>query len=98
PRLSPRFPYTTLFRSFEFAREVDLDHFGHREPVRLARHRVRDLEAARTDREHAAGSRMRRVGVAAEHRLPWDVEALHVGPMADRSEEHTSELQSPDHL
>src|SRR5439155_17722755 len=45
--------------------------------------RARDLEAARPDPEHAAGTCMRRVRVAAEPRISGHVEVLHVSPMTD---------------
>src|SRR5258708_22394407 len=72
PPRSTLFPYTTLFRSNQFAVErVDLlDHrFGY-------------------------GGRVKVVGEVVSNQILWhDFFSLF-----SRSEEHTSELQSPDHL
>src|SRR5207245_4617105 len=68
---------------FDLPLQLDVHTLGHREPVWFPRHDARDLEAPRPDREHAAGARVGRMGVAAEHRLPGHVEPLHVRPVAD---------------
>src|SRR5207244_12628891 len=88
PPLSTLFPYTTLFRSL--ARHLR-DHTGRRpaEPTRGDR---------ATDRGHG-----RRRGLRRHHPQEAPGRAVAQGGLAAdespaRSEEHTSELQSPDHL
>src|SRR5690348_17959838 len=83
PPSSTLFPYTTLFRSIERARELRGRAFGRSqleraiEPQRVAVER--GLQVARAQR---AGDLARIAG----------------GLALRRSEEHTSELQSPVHL
>src|SRR5207244_10245205 len=84
PPPSPLFPYTTLFRSLA-------NGAGCR--IRRRRHHVR----ARTRR---AAARSRRIERRPEGTAP-DARTRRPRRQADvavRSEEHTSELQSPDHL
>src|SRR5207244_13645013 len=84
PPSSPLFPYTTLFRS----QGADL----RRDPAR-----GRALGRPRP----AAGRRGAAPLVVAENAARVSAAALsvfHVGDAGGRSEEHTSELQSPDHL
>src|SRR5207244_12736110 len=85
PPGSTLFPYTTLFRS---GQDEDLDVEPEREVLDVP---VVPLRAV-VDR-----------GLAAEavHLSPTGDSRLDAVPVAvaiDRSEEHTSELQSPDHL
>src|SRR3712207_9050847 len=94
PPRSTLFPYTTLFRSFDL----------------LAGRIQGDGDAARKGDEHLllpdpeAGHRLSR-----RQLQPFDREAVRIGdlgrmipvltdPIADRSEEHTSELQSRQYL
>src|SRR5258708_25578628 len=79
PPRSTLFPYTTLFRSLDIAR----DHVGRQA---LAQ-RLRDLALRYFARSLLAGV----VGHDVD-RAGLDLVGI------DRSEEHTSELQSPDHL
>src|SRR5258708_12396526 len=85
PPRSTLFPYPTLFRSL--ARRLQ-----------QAEHRLRDIGVADENALHrahilpAARTREREVSsVEVDHMAPG------IGDR-DRSEEHTSELQSPDHL
>src|SRR5947208_5869535 len=85
PQSPSRFPYTTLFRSRTDRRGAE-DARGDRQAARpYARARPPD-----------------RAGVAAEAREPAQRLQLDLADAlarkAERSEEHTSELQSPDHL
>src|SRR5690606_41454958 len=84
PPRSPPFPYTTLFRSL--LRDVDDDLL-----VRLERLAVRALA-----RDHAR-PRDRELVPLAAHRLHQDPQVQLAAP-GDRSEEHTSELQSRENL
>src|SRR5207244_12531831 len=95
---STLFPYTTLFRSVELAARAGgtRDHqppvpFGGQaqEEARLSE-RVRRDARVELDSSHRLGNR-RAIG-----RLGRDDAT--VGDWRERSEEHTSELQSPDHL
>src|SRR5258708_18499160 len=83
PPRSTLFPYTTLFRSE--ADDVCRRAIEQRE--RLGK-RIRDRGLGGRRRSAVRNGRRcrRRVGVADQRRS------------GDRSEEHTSELQSPDHL
>src|SRR5256885_5153850 len=92
PPRSPLFPYTTLFRSAGAA-ERDPGVAGE------AAARERDRAAARRQ----AGSGRQRVElrpglVADEGQSDVDVHAAATGRGPVRSEEHTSELQSPCNL
>src|SRR5207244_5276991 len=91
-------PYTTLFRSREDAPDiVDETHVEH--PVALIQHQ--DLHLAQVDRLllHMVKQPARRSDQdvhAAAQRIDL---RLHADTAVNqRSEEHTSELQSPDHL
>src|SRR5258708_23406509 len=85
PPRSTLFPYTTLFRS----------QFGPHED--LARY-PRDLPRDRTLAEARGGDCVFVPDTAAMYPAEPLVRVV-PGPVADtRSEEHTSELQSPDHL
>src|SRR5258708_10663509 len=86
PPRSTLFPYTTLFRS---GLPVDMDRLYDI----AKRHNLRVVE----DAAHAIGSawKGRRIGSFG------DLVCFSFHPnknMTTRSEEHTSELQSPDHL
>src|SRR3989454_4884427 len=86
PPRSTLFPYTTLFRSAHGERDQAVrDALGALEPRRPAG-RERALQLGR-----ALGLDAPHRGAAASRRQPHD----HAG---DRSEEHTSELQSPCNL
>ena len=63
--------------------QADTPDLRHHEVERLARHRHRDLEPARADREHAERAGRAGVAVGAEQRLAGDAEALHVDRVAD---------------
>src|SRR5207244_11456670 len=91
------FPYTTLFRS--------LLSFLHRTPRAdfQKRHRLRHggfdglitwnkVFGERVEEETGDGVEQRSAGE------PVNQAAIHGGTLPGRSEEHTSELQSPDHL
>src|SRR5207244_9281589 len=95
PRSTP-LPYTTLFRSRDPHRALGAAAPEHLAPGGQRHEAVHDLLAVATRHEQievahrvlAAAERARGLG----HRHPRN--ALELG----RSEEHTSELQSPDHL
>src|SRR5690348_18010597 len=86
--IAPLFPYTTLFRS----EAVDREHegFRFRRPERELLGRVRQHLGDDTDRALEA------VGDVA--RRCEDLARLAERDPVERSEEHTSELQSPVHL
>src|SRR5207244_12472752 len=92
PSTSPLFPYTTLFRSHS------------RQPLGGAAGPIRHQSANELvrQREQLAASRARfgsahlAIGVGAVPQGSCGAEAVLVRD--ERSEEHTSELQSPDHL
>src|SRR5258708_39553926 len=94
PPRSTLFPYTTLFRSEQHVHAVD----GRK---RLAGREQGGLEAELGDDRSEVGDALRAelvdrlddADLVPELLQPEDV--LEDGP---RSEEHTSELQSPDHL
>ncbi len=63
--------------------EVNLDHLGAGDLVRVAAEHHGDVEAAGADGDHAHAARLHGVGVGAEHRLARLAEALHVDVVAD---------------
>ena len=67
----------------ESARQMHLGDARHVQHERLARHRARDVEAARADREHTDAAARRRVRIAAEERRARPSEALKVHLMTD---------------
>src|SRR5258708_26486828 len=82
PPRSTLFPYTTLFRSWR--------HRSRWKPCRQAR---------RADRDGNGPGTVRAVQMPARRRVRGGRGAdAAFEPLAQRSEEHTSELQSPDHL
>src|SRR5207244_12875289 len=83
PPRAPRFPYTTLFRSTAALRQLYGDTIDVGEQVHAEDGLEDDLEL-HDDLDLAQAA-------------DWPSRARH--PVDDdRSEEHTSELQSPDHL
>src|SRR3712207_7965459 len=85
PPRSTLFPYTTLFRSRVGGRVAVL-RVEEREPTRVVDHVVGRVEAPAAIRQRQA------VGAARHRELP----GARVRP--ERSEEHTSELQSRQYL
>src|SRR5438445_6751014 len=83
PPRSTLFPYTTLFRS-PWARRA------------AAPSLQADRGGARSDRRRTARSSPYEGGVPMTDRIP--VDGLPLALVADRSEEHTSELQSRQYL
>src|SRR5258708_15369922 len=93
PPRSPLFPYTTLFRSRFRRRPRELSADGLPAVVRLG------VVPAVDDHEHARQRAAERVSGMLMVVNGWDnAKANHSGKSVGRSEEHTSELQSPDHL
>src|SRR5207247_3730665 len=84
PPTSPPFPYTTLFRSPE-------EHLHEEDPLEPTRRR--DLRLRR-DRPRPGVYLRRGVRLPDGSRLPRGREPHAPGLDRDRSEEHTSELQS----
>src|SRR5947208_4912397 len=81
PPRSTLFPYTTLFRSATFVRQLA------KCPQEFAR---------RDNAAHVADNRLQ--NHTSDLRTMLGKRALQAGDVVIRSEEHTSELQSPDHL
>jgi hypothetical protein len=67
----------------EPAAQVDFDHLGAGDLVRVPAEHDRDVESAGAVRDHAHAARLRRVRIGAEHRLPRLAEALHVDVVTD---------------
>src|SRR5690348_18033480 len=88
PPMSTLFPYTTLFRS-----EVQLDHLVDA----VVAHVGRDVAGLELAEQHVHDDA---VGLEPLHRhaAQFLVRAVHRVAGLERSEEHTSELQSPVHL
>src|SRR5690348_18097721 len=84
PPSSTLFPYTTLFRSSADERFASAIIFRAAGPGVAASGAVTDAGLAASDFETALSSGLVSAGAAA--------------PFSGRSEEHTSELQSPVHL
>src|SRR5947208_6610134 len=87
PPGSTLFPYTTLFRSVGLTRRQWIGWIAHFLGVALVAQ-----QRGQCQRADAAGTRGQEV--AARLQPPVGFRYEHV----KRSEEHTSELQSPDHL
>src|SRR5258708_13485986 len=86
PPRSTLFPYTTLFRSW-LGTDLQLTAFR---PIPVVAHEVSSNELGRLD-FHLASKRGGCWRLSNGHIQKFKAERL-------RSEEHTSELQSPDHL
>src|SRR5258708_26678803 len=86
PPRSTLFPYTTLFRSPDTSLQpVDQGKVvGRSTKQRLAKVQVRLNESRQDGAVAGVNDNVTRAGASAQ--------------VSDRSEEHTSELQSPDHL
>src|SRR5437867_8426185 len=84
PPISTLFPYTTLFRSRHDA--------GHEDGVGISRVDERNRQIASAD-----AARRTRIGRDSRPAVACVVRAIDADrlPRRDRSEEHTSELQSP---
>src|SRR5258708_34490448 len=94
PPRSTLFPYTTLFRSRKHGSLVLAPLRGNRRSRGAPR-----LDAIRLhDRCHVAHGTSERVGVVVSRLSQRFSRNLSASSAAMRSEEHTSELQSPDHL
>src|SRR5262245_29118071 len=96
PPLTTLFPYTTLFRSLEFAYALGAALQEPPEPGRLAaeaqaavNQRIAELRAQRAAQGDAS---------TTTRRLLQALEIERPAPAPERSEEHTSELQSLRHL
>src|SRR5207244_8181962 len=89
PPTSPLFSYTTLFRSQQMA-EGQLD----------ARAEVGDTVMELVALGATFNTMAERVGRMIQEQRDFVANASHElrAPLSARSEEHTSELQSPDHL
>src|SRR5256885_9182882 len=88
PRRSTLFPYPTLFRSGEGVPALDVE-VAAREHRRAA-----SGEHDRAVMKGAAAGEIERAGLDVDRRVGLEVH----GPADGRSEEHTSELQSPCNL
>src|SRR3712207_7247616 len=88
PPRSTLFPYTTLFRSFEQLRVRD---HGDLARIEVPPDRIDELVAMRAELE----ARIRDLGYTY---VTIDLTGFRSGAMNERSEEHTSELQSRQYL
>src|SRR5207244_12534674 len=98
PSLSPLFPYTTLFRSLHPVGPHGLEHVERCDRVLL-----QILARLLGPETHVGvrGEMTNKVGALQRLRQRGQVEQIRFDqpePRILRSEEHTSELQSPDHL
>src|SRR5947208_13221015 len=93
PPRSTLFPYTTLFRSGDEVGEQD----GVPALAVLAARDERERRLVARALELGAREALEDLRALAEH-APDERLGEHVGLTVQRSEEHTSELQSPDHL
>src|SRR5207244_9072689 len=87
-------PYTTLFRSHQEAERVDrIARIGHQHHVAWRGDRMRHIGKTlfRAERSDDLG-----LGVELDAEAALVITGLRAAQ--SRSEEHTSELQSPDHL
>src|SRR5207244_6716819 len=89
-RSSPLFPYTTLFRSMA----VDRDLRSAEETVSMVEQEGGECVAFEADVTKEATLA---AAIAAAQKRWGCIDILHYN-VGVRSEEHTSELQSPDHL
>src|SRR5690606_24731604 len=67
----------------ELARQAHAPDLRHPQVDRLTGDRLRDLDAAEADGQHAQRAGRRRVAVGADHRLTGYAETLHVRRMRD---------------
>src|SRR5207244_11457781 len=92
PRLPPAsspFPYTTLFRSEDARRHRGAQYtFAALDPVAHLLDALADVVVVHHQRDGAEGLHHRHAALQRERKAAREA----------RSEEHTSELQSPDHL
>src|SRR5256886_8976120 len=88
PPRSPLFPYTTLFRSLEVERLTR----------QLALYRGHAVVGAGGEREYDGRAFERRAGTPGESRRSRDTLRGRTRHTKERSEEHTSELQSQSNL
>src|SRR5256885_8571292 len=86
PPRSTLFPYTTLFRSLEAERHARRVLGQAERPAELPGEETNAVMLGTTAQEHAARAAI------------YDLFAHHEAQMLARSEEHTSELQSPCNL
>src|SRR5438552_14014604 len=86
PPRSPLFPYTTLFRSKVTMKYPSIYLLG-----KGARGEVLSVAYAGPGMHTDAGGK-------AIHAAPYTTSVINSKSVSKRSEEHTSELQSPDHL
>src|SRR5207244_8817818 len=97
PRSTPT-PYTTLFRSIVGVNDFVVDEQPELEPLRVSAaslkaqvERLRRIRRTRDAKKHARSLDQLRKGCEGDaNTMPLILDA--------RSEEHTSELQSPDHI
>src|SRR5258708_37581117 len=94
PPRSTLFPYTTLFRSLEVEQCDCHSAYSERRPQKEQRIYLAD-ESKALGQTGLAGRLD--LEAAPSLALPWWIPRLSVSWIL-RSEEHTSELQSPDHL
>src|SRR5207244_6104121 len=88
-RLATPFPYTTLFRSGCSILHWRTDIVRESRQADLLTGRAALLLCLMFDHQHTLGWQI-------DHLAPFHLQARHLVQI--RSEEHTSELQSPDHL
>src|SRR5205823_12649990 len=92
--LSPLFPYTTLFRSVGIHGLAMGGRRGEQCPEREPLHEPRNAPAVLEDQRDRVGVEERSRGAAGAQVLVEEERDLAVGQRPQRSEEHTSELQS----
>src|SRR5207244_10513788 len=97
PLASTPFPYTTLFRSRDLPGAPPRSCERRLGELRLRPLGVRDLEVRR-QAAHVAPVDRRQVAADSHRASPVVAREVELRQPGERSEEHTSELQSPDHL
>src|SRR5207244_13368257 len=95
PPIPAPFPYTTLFRSLEGMCHAFLALRSEVHPRRMGEHAR--LAVGRLD-PPANGEERRALSLALSQLVRQDLFGGRGFRRVERSEEHTSELQSPDHL
>src|SRR3989454_11559377 len=94
PPRSTLFPYTTLFRSLEILKRTGAYHANDHVLLPSGQHTTEYIEKTLVTMEPSFTEGLG--AVIAKHFAQWPVDVvLSTGP---RSEEHTSELQSPCNL